>query len=240
MTAPSSEGYGHRHGSPCLHLLPFFHLPFFPCPMPFHSSPLFCGLIHSFPGAFYHCHFFSPLALDPQQRNESVNWRGAGRELEWQMAVWQGQARAYPSLLWAQHLQQGRRSEGWAGTGNCWQRGCIFHCWWGEEGQGWGCANATVKDEFITDSPFFFCINSSSFDRRWNTPKCQGAGKPKAETFPQAKLLGNSQGVLRSLMFFSLSPLSLKSKGQKTPPLLSPRDSVLVVVLQQGSSALQL
>lgn len=54
------------------------------------------------------------------------------------------------------HLQKVQCSTGWAKTGNCWWRGGIFHCWRGGEGRGWGCANATVKDEFIMVSPFFF------------------------------------------------------------------------------------
>lgn len=130
------RGYGCQPGVPSLHLLLSFHL-LSSHPTSFHSSPLFRGLIHTFPGTFYHCHFF-PLALDPQQRNESVNWRGLGRGA----GVADGcSGGAKPGLIHHRRRQsawaaagpplpftEGSACEGLSRNCNCWRRGGIFHC----------------------------------------------------------------------------------------------------------------
>lgn len=110
-------------------------------PTPFHSSPLFPGLIHPFPGAFYHCHrfLFSPLALDPRRRDTSVNCRGAGRG-PGLIHHSGGAAAAISSRAEPKQVIVGGEE--------------AFFTADEEEREGWGCANATVKDEFITVSLF--------------------------------------------------------------------------------------
>lgn len=160
----AAKGSGCGPGRPFLHLCLFIIFP--PAHTPSHSSLLLRGLIHTFPGAFYHCQFFFSPPCSPLIRGEGSGvsiGRGAG-------AADGCSGEAKPGLIHHRHGQSAWAAAG-AAAAVCRKASvqrvepkqvivggeeAFFTT--DEEGEGQGCANATVKDEFIVVSsgfPFF-------------------------------------------------------------------------------------